>query len=178
MTIMGRSTAAWTRSCPVDVFNTMCHVSTAKQKKCIQAAQRYRGATRYLSRQGPDVVDLSVVAWRRQAVPAVIFGTENIIFSNTTIKALERVQAAWARSTLNLPQSCPGVAAQLLLGAPTFKQMIYSSELKAFLRLIQLPSTRYAAHALLEHEVGGWKFPSGLSLVYENRKKSDFGPIH
>ena len=72
----------------VEVFNTMCRVSTAKQKKCVQAAERYRGATRYLSRQGPDVVDLSVVAWRRQALPAVIFGTENIIFSNTTIEAL------------------------------------------------------------------------------------------
>ena len=143
----------------LEVFNTMSRVSTAKQKKCVQAAVRYRGATKYLSRQGPDVVDLSVVAWRRQAVPAVIFGTENIIFSNTTIEALERAQGAWARNTLNLPQACPGVAAQLLLGAPTFKQMIYTLQLKAFLRLTQLPSTRYAAHALLEHEVGGWKSP-------------------
>ena len=143
----------------VEVFNTMYKVTTAKQKKCVAAAERYRGATRYLSRQGPDVVDLSVVAWRRQAVPAITFGTENIIFSDSTFEALERVQAGWAKDTLNLPKSCPGVVAQLLLGAPTMRQMIYTSQLKAFLRLTQLPSTRYAAHALLEHEVGGWKSP-------------------
>ena len=156
----------------VEVFNTMFRVSSAKQKKCVQAAERYRGATRYLSRQGPDVVDLSVVAWRRQAVPAIIFGTENIIFSDTTIEALERVQGAWARNTLNLPQTCPGVAAQLLLGAPTFKQMLYTSQLKAFLRLTQLPSNRYAAHALLEHEVGGWKSPY---LEYMAKIQMDLG---
>ena len=143
----------------VEVFNTMYKVTTAKQKKCVAAAERYRGATRYLSRQGPDVVDLSVVAWRRQAVPAITFGTENIIFSDSTVEALERVQGGWAKDTLNLPKSCPGVAAQLLLGAPTMRQIIYTSQLKAFLRLTQLPSTRYASHALLEHEVGGWKSP-------------------
>ena len=109
----------------VEAYNTMTRVSTAKQKKCVKAAERYRGATKYLSRQGPDVVDLAVVAWRRQAVPAVTFGTENIIFSNSTLESLERVQGGWARNTLDLPQSCPGVAAQLLLGAPTFKQVIY-----------------------------------------------------
>ena len=46
-----------------------------------------------------------------------------------------------------------------MLGAPTFKQMIYTAQLKAFLRMTQLASSRYAAQALLEHEVGGWKSP-------------------
>ena len=137
----------------------MFRVSSNKQKKCIQTARRYRDATVYLSRQGPDVVDLSICAWSRQAIPAIMYGVESIIFSESNIEALERVQGSWARNTLSLPAACPGVVAQMLLGVPTVKQVIYATQLKYFLRLTQLPSSRYAAKALLEHETGGWKSP-------------------
>ena len=137
----------------------MFRVSSNKQKKCIQTGRRYRDATVYLSRQGPDVVDLSICAWSRQAIPAIMYGVESIIFSESNIEALERVQGSWARNTLSLPAACPGVVAQMLLGVPTAKQVIYTTQLKYFLRLTQLPSSRYAAKALLEHETGGWKSP-------------------
>ena len=143
----------------VEVYNTMFRVSSHKQKKCILTARRYRDATRYLSRQGPDIVDLSICAWSRQAVPAIMYGVENIIFAESNIEALERIQGSWARNTLNLPSACPGVVAQMLLGVPSIKQIIFTTQLKYFLRLTQMPSSRYAAQALLEHETGGWRSP-------------------
>ena len=51
----------------VEVYNTMFQTSTAKQLKAVGAARRYRAATRYLSRQGPDTVDVSVCSLRNVA---------------------------------------------------------------------------------------------------------------
>ena len=159
----------------VEVYNTMFKVSSNKQKKCIVTARRYRDATRYLSRQGPDVVDLSICAWSRQAVPAILYGVENIIFAESNIEALERVQGSWAGNTLNLPSACPGVVAQMLLGVPSIKQLIYATQLKYFLRLTQMPTSRYAAQALLEHETGGWRSPYLANMA---RIQVDIGLLH
>ena len=73
----------------LETYNTFCRVSTAKQKKCLTAARRYRAACRYLSKAGPDSVDLSVCAWRNVALPATLFGAESVIFANDTIAKLE-----------------------------------------------------------------------------------------
>ena len=59
----------------IDTHNTMFRTSTAKQLKTVAAARRYRAACRYLSRRGPDVVDVSVCAWRNVAIPALLFGS-------------------------------------------------------------------------------------------------------
>ena len=141
----------------IDTHNTMFRTSTAKQVKTVTAARRYRGACRYLSRRGPDVVDVSVCAWRNVAIPALLFGVESVIFSNTNIEKLEREQARWAKETLNLPQYTSNLSAQLLLGAPPVRQLLYHQQIKFFMRLNSLPSKRFAAQALREHEVGGWK---------------------
>ena len=114
----------------VETFNTMHKVSTAKQEKCIKAASRYRASCRYLSRQGPDVIDLSVCAWMNVAVPAMLYRVEGIFFTDTTIEELERQQARWAKDTLCLPSGTPNVVAQLLLGVPTIKELIYVKQLK------------------------------------------------
>ena len=143
----------------VETYNTMYKVSTAKQKKCITAARRYWASCRYLLRQGPDVIALSICAWRNVAVPAVLYGTEFILFTNSTLEELERQQARWAKETLSLPSGTPNVVAQLLLGAPTMRENIYTKQLKYFHRLDGLPASRYAAQALAEHESGGWKSP-------------------
>ena len=156
----------------LDTLNTLMRITTAKQRKCLTAARRYRAAAKYLSRRGPDVVDLSVCAWRNVAIPAITFGIEMIQFSEATIKSLDQESARWAKETLYLPRNTPNVCSQILLGIPSFKEIIYKSQLKYFMRLRQLPSTRYAAQALWEHEYGGWK-SSYLDYITEVRAKVD-----
>ena len=141
----------------IETHGSMSKTSTAKQLKIVKAARRYRGACRYLSRRGPDVVDVSVCSWRNVAIPALLFGVETVVFTKKTIENLEQQQARWAKETLRLPKYSPNIAAQLLLGAPPVRQLIYHQQLKFFMRLNSLPSTRYAAQALREHESGGWE---------------------
>ena len=76
----------------VDVFDTMARTSNFKQKKCISTARRYKAATRYLSRRGPDVVNISRCAWTCVAIPALTFGTEFVLFSNATLDNVEKEQ--------------------------------------------------------------------------------------
>lgn len=158
----------------IETFNTMHKTSTAKQQKCVLAARRYRGACKYLSRQGPDVVDVSNCTWRNIAIPAILFGTESIAFSKTTIDSLDREQAKWAKESLSLHQTCSNTAPQLLMGAPTFKELIYKQQLQYFMRLQELPGTRFAAQALVEHETGGWRSPYLLNIA---RIQEDLGMV-
>ena len=158
----------------LETYNTIAKITTAKQKKCVTAARRYRGACRYLARQGPDVVDMSVCCWRNVAMPAICFGVETVLFSEATLKSLDLESAKWAKETLNLPTSTPNVCPQVLLGVPTFKQIIYDVQLKYFSRLQNLPASRYAAQALIEHLRGGWKSPY---LDYINKLRTEVGMV-
>ena len=158
----------------LETYNTMPQITTAKQSKCLKAARRYRAACRYLSRQGPDVVDMAICCWRNVAMPAICYGVETIMFSENTLKSLEQESAKWAKETLNLPSSTANVCPQVLLGVQSFKHIIYNIQLKYFARLQNLPQSRYAAQALLEHEQGGWKSPY---MEYITKLRSEVGMV-
>ena len=143
----------------VDTHSSIRKTTTAKQKKMVTAARRYRGACKYLSRKGPDSVKLSKCLWRNVAIPAITFGVESVLVTETTIKELDKESAKWAKESLSLPSNTPNVVAQVLMGVLSFKQLIYTSQLKFHQRLRELPEQRYAAQALKENENGGWKSP-------------------
>ena len=143
----------------IETHNTMYKTATAKQIKTVMAARRYRAACRYLSRRGPDVVDVSICSWTNVAIPALLFGSESVAFTEGNIEKLEREQSRWAKETLRLPVYCSNLAAQLLLGVPPVRQLLYRHQIKFYMRLNSLPDSRFAAQALREHESGGWVSP-------------------
>ena len=158
----------------LETYNSIAKITTAKQKKCVTAARHFRGACRYLARQGPDVVDMSVCCWRNVAMPAICYGVETVLFSKATINSLDLESARWAKDTLNMPTSTLNVCPQVLLGVHSFKQIIYNIQLKYFSRLQNLPSSKYAAQALVEHVRGGWKSPY---LNYINKLRTEVGMV-
>ena len=101
-------------------------------------------------------------------MPAITFGVESVLVSQTTIDSLEKESARWAKDTLNLPLNTPNVCSQVLLGVPSFKEIIYTNQLKFHQRLRQLPKERYASQALKENENGGWKSPY-MDYIYRVR---------
>ena len=143
----------------VDTHGNIRKTTTAKQKKMVTAARRYRGACKYLSRKGPDSVELAKCLWRNVAIPAITFGVESVLVTETTIKDLDKESARWAKETLSLPTNTPNIVSQTIMGVPSFKQVIYTSQLKFYQRLKELPEHRFAAQALKENEWGGWKSP-------------------
>ena len=92
-------------------------------------------------------------------MPAITFGVESVLVTETTIKELDKEASKWAKETLSLPSNTPNVVTQILMGVPTFREIIYTTQLKFHQRLRELPEQRYAAQALKENENGGWKSP-------------------
>ena len=102
------------------------------------------------------MVEVFICSWTNVAIPALLFGSESVVFTEGNIERLEREQARWAKETLRLPQYCSNLAAQLLLGVPSMRQLLYLHQFKFYMRLNSLPDSRFAAQALREHESGGW----------------------
>ena len=83
----------------LETHGTMSKTNSAKQKKMISPARRYRGACKYLSRQGPDRVDVARCVWRNVAMLAITFGVESVLVSQATIESLDRELARWTKET-------------------------------------------------------------------------------
>ena len=86
-----------------------------------------------MSREAPDVVDMTLATWCNIAIPAI--GTEMVPFSETTILEIERTQNQVARYALGVPITTAGVCAQIELGLKPFRQVLYEHQLKYFFML-------------------------------------------
>ena len=131
----------------------------AKNAKCIQTANKYKFACLHIGKRGPDVVDATLATWVNIAVPSILFGCESIIVTQTTIAAIERVQAQVTKRLLGLPSNTANVCAQTELGIIPFRLALYKAQLSFYFRVLDLPSTRWAKKAMLEHLGGGWQSP-------------------
>ena len=99
----------------------------AKNAKCIQTANKYKFACLHIGKRGPDVVDATLATWVNIAVPSILFGCESIIFTQTTIAAIESVQAQVAKRLLGLPSNTANVCAQTELGIIPFRLALYKA---------------------------------------------------
>ena len=69
----------------IDVFNTIFKTGAEKQKKAIAMANKYKFGCLNVSKKGPDSTLLASVLWSSVAHPAILFGTESTIFTDTNI---------------------------------------------------------------------------------------------
>jgi hypothetical protein len=143
----------------IETFGSMFKTGTFKQSQAISTAHKYKGACLKVSRLGPDMVALARACWENIAIPAFLFGTESIPFSESTIQELERTQAQVAKSLLGLRLCSVNVSAQVDMGFKSVRHHLYLRQLKYFLRVQQLPEHRWAHLAYLEHRDGGWNSP-------------------
>ena len=129
---------------------------SAKQQKCIKTANKYKGACIYVSRRGPDIVDVALCTWSNIAIPAILYGCEMVPFTEQTIEAIESIQSQVAKFILGVPVSTSNVCAQTELGLKSFRHLLYERQLQFYLRVLYLPRTRWVNVALMEHLSGDW----------------------
>ena len=140
-------------------MDSMHKIGTEKQKQCITKAHRYKGSCMFMSRDGPDVVDMIMATWCNVAIPAILYGTEMVPFSETTILEIERTQNQIAKYALGLPLSTPGICAQFELGMKSFRHLLYEHQLKFYVRVLNLDERRWVKQALLDHLSMRWRSP-------------------
>ena len=87
------------------------------------------------------------------------YGCDFVPFSETAMLDVNRCTMGVMKEALNLPLSTPAVGVQALLGTKTFKELMYTTQLKFYLRLINQKATRWSKDAFLDHLQGGWRSP-------------------
>ena len=140
-------------------FNSMYKTCSEKQKLCIRTAYKYKSACIYVSKMGPDIVDVIQCTWLNIAVPAILAGCESIIFSETTIEEIEKVQSQVAKFALGVPINTPNICAQSELGMKKFRHQLYNRQLGFYFRILYLPKSRWVHQALMDHLEGSWDSP-------------------
>lgn len=154
----------------LETFSTMGRTSHYKQSKCVKVVRRYKGAILNFSRRGPDIIDMAVVAWRNIAIPSILYGTETILFSELSVSKIQQLQNQVFKAVLGLPITAHNVAAEVLLGIPTFQEMLYKVQLKFYTRVMGMEDTKFAYQAMMEHVGGNWESPY-LGYIAEVRMK-------
>ena len=130
-----------------------------KQDKCIKTANKYKFACLHIGRRGPDMVDATLATWGNIAIPSILFGCETILFSETTIIEIEKVQAQIAKKLLGLPSSTANICAQTELGIIPFRLALYQAQLAFYFRVLDMSSQRLAKKAMMEHLSMDWHSP-------------------
>ena len=141
------------------VQSTMYRTGSAKQKLCLDKAYKYKASCIYLSRDGPDVVDMIMATWCNIAIPSILSGCEAIPFSDTTIDEIDRVQSQVAKYALGLPVGAANVCSQVDLGMKSFRHVLFEHQLKFYIRTMGLSDGRWVKQALLDHLSCSWESP-------------------
>ena len=123
------------------------------------SANSYKKACMSLDYDGPDAVDLSLSLWLNVAMPSILYGCEVVPFSQAAITDIDRHQSALGKFTLGLPPCAPNISSSTVLGMPSFKEQLYSAQLRYLTRLLQQDDRRWSKDAFLDHLLGDWTSP-------------------
>ena len=151
-------------------FGSLYRTIVEKQKNCVRIATKYKNCCIFVSKMGPDVVDVVLCTWCNVAIPAILSGCETIPFSETQILEVERIQSQVAKFALGVPISFPNISCQSELGMKTFRQLLYERQLKFFFRVLYQDSTRWSHQAIQDHMSGTWASPY-MSYIYSLRSE-------
>ena len=88
----------------------------AREARMLAVARSYAHAIIGLTRSGLNRALIARKLWECCAVPAILYGTEAMTVTATTLVGLERIQGQVARFILQLPSSTSGVAGFLDAG--------------------------------------------------------------
>ena len=87
-----------------------------REKDVVATARRHANAIMGLTRAGLDRAKVAKRLWEVCAIPAILYGSETMVFSDKVIKELETTQAAIGAFILQIPQSSSKVAGWIEAG--------------------------------------------------------------
>ena len=143
----------------LESFSSIVETCRKKQQKCIRTATKYKFACHHIGRKGPDVVDTTLATWENVAIPSILFGCETVLFTDSTIQAVEKIQADITKKLLGLPANTANVCAQTELGIIPFRLALYKAQLSFYFRVLDMPESRWAKKAMLDHLSQRWPSP-------------------
>ena len=141
--------------CELSPFKT----AKAMKDRAIKLSRSYKTACMRIARDGADVTDTAMALWRAVARPSLLYGCEIVPFTEVAIGEIERQQSSLGKFILGLPRTAPNLSAEVLLGLRPVRQILYSTQLKFYLRVQKQDGSRWSKDALLDHLQGKWHSP-------------------
>ena len=138
----------------------------AMRHRALSIARRYKAACLRVARDGPDATDVAMCTWLNVAIPSITYGCEVVPFNETCLGELNRLQMGVGKNVLGLSVCAPHTAVEALLALRTFKEVVFSIQLKFFVRIKMQDDTRWSKDAFLDHLLGGWDSPY-LKMIYD-----------
>ena len=149
----------------LETSSSILRTMQSKQGKCLKTAKKYKFACLHIGRSGPDVDDVALASWNQVAIPSILYGCESIIFTESTIQGLERIQSEIGKNILGLSLKTVNISAQTELGILPFRFTLYRAQLRFYFRVLSLPNHRWAKKALLEHLSLAWQSPYLQNII-------------
>ena len=140
-------------------YGSMYKTAVEKLKRSVTTASKYKNCCIYVSKMGPDIVDVVLCTWSNVAIPSILAGFDFIPFTETRIQEIERIQSQVGKFALGVPVNFPNVSCQSELGLKPFRQILYEKQVKFYFRLLHLSPDRWSHQALLDHMSGTWNSP-------------------
>ena len=100
----------------------------AREGKMISSARAFAHTIMGLTRSGLDRAITAHKLWELCAIPSILYASEAMVVSATTIKELDRIQNSVARFILQLPRSASTLAGVLDAGLMPFGQRIHTRQ--------------------------------------------------
>ena len=82
-----------------------------------------------------------------------------IPFTKQAIDEISRNQSRVGKFNLGLPSCSPNISTSVILGLKPFKELLYSAQLKFYVRLSKQSNDRWSKDALRDNICGGWSSP-------------------
>ena len=146
--------------------------ATVMMNRAKSLAMTYKKTCLSIGYDGPDTVDLTLCLWLNVGMPSILYGCEFVPFTETVISEIERIQSSIGKFTLGLPQSSPNISTTTILGTASFKELLYTAQLKYLVRLLKQDNRRWSKDAFLDQVRGEWESPY---IRYMSKIKGELG---
>ena len=111
--------------------------SMNKSRSMVAKAESYKASLFRLRQTVPDQVDSFRAIWESVAMPSILYGVEALIVSQSTIEALDRIQAQVAKALIGVGVSSANVVAEVELGFKPFHLRIATATVKFIVKHFQ-----------------------------------------
>lgn len=128
------------------------------QQVC-KRAKDYLSRVLSLTKRGPDRCQLSFTLWTQVALPSILYGTEVIPITDTTIKEVEKCNAKVGKYILQIPASSANVCANIDAGLRPIWSIIAEKVLLYSHSVMSKPESNWAKLAMTENLTLGNKSP-------------------
>ena len=122
----------------------------AFNESVLKKTRNYLQSVLSLTKSGPDKSELAHTLWSRVAIPAILYGSEVLPLTQTTINEIERCQSQVGKFILQVPRNTANVSANIDAGLQPIWSLIVEKYLTYATKTMSKPHSYWPKLAMEE----------------------------